>query len=717
MKIKKIIKNGSAGKRNMKLKNSVWLVSILFMVSSSLVAQTDGSNLKRDYDMKKRAWGYIDKSSGKKVIAYKYYGAQEFYAGLAVVNTKDNAGMINTRGETVVPFEYNTIELVKCTEPAYILKRIDKKQNRYMYGLADASGKITIPCTYYEIKAVGSIFKVWNYLNTEPQGLGFANCKGEFIAPPNMKNAPEPKFYWGFDRIAIEKDGQTKFGVITDKGSMLLPFEYKDMFTNPDLIVATDFNSKCHIFDKTGRKISDIAFDEIDTKGSYNTISNNEIRVKKDGKYGLFGKTGLIVPCEYDEIPDGFNDGFMTVKINNKSGVVNRQGKLLVPCEYEAAFYYYLTKLLYVYRDNKRGYYNLSGKMILPCEFSSIPDSLVSGCFIVKQDGKLGMVDTTGMQSVPFVLDQKFAESNPKKTIEYCTSILNINPVITDAVNLMALAYYTSATPDDALKELTAMSAKYLIPGTRSGMPAIYYYKALAYMKKGNLDEAYTACLNTTYPTTEGWSCPAFTALANERFKKGLYKEALNACNSAKTYTGVCAEAAQLESAIKSEMAAKGIKIESPTITLGKIEPKRDIYYIGDDRKKFPADWPESFYWNPSEQLNNKFSDGDCNCKISNFNLNYAGHNNNYFDLRCSKIISSKDILGKWQGYEVETNFACYIKSIERINGQYVFYAEQKDGPINYKDGIFIYYKSKNEISFKITLDNKLYEMKTALRY
>jgi hypothetical protein len=692
-------------------KKNLLIACLILMLSPFAKAQTDGSNLKPDLSFKKKKYGFVDKSTGQLVIPYKFDRVEEFENGLAIAVQKDFAGLINAEGKEVLPFDYFAITRVKCPNTLFMLAIRDNTVSPFsmdpcLVGLADSTGRIILPCEYHSMKMAGNLFTFKKRLNENSTGLGIINNKGQIIVPPNAGNYPEPTFTNVAERVAFEKDGQMKYGAIGKSGDVVVPFEYKNLFINPDLIVATDFNSKCHLFTSSGKKLSDDTYDEFSNKGGSIELFDNAVKLKKEGKWGFFDKNGMIVPCEYDEMPNDFRHGFMTVLINNQSGVVNRQGKRVVPCQYEIAMYYEKMKLLFVRNNKLTGLYSLSGKMILPCEFENLPESMVGGYVIAQKEGKTGMTDTTGVQIVPFVLNEKFVESNPKQGIGYCETILKINPENSEIANLLAYTYYKTREPGDALNELTNLANTYHKPG-------IYYYRVLVHLKQGDLIKAESDCANTTYPASEGWSCKAYSALAKEKLKKGMYNEALKNCLKAKANQTYCSDAVPVENAIRFEMKQKGIKEdESLTLKLGKPEPKREIYFIGDDRKTFPASWPETFYWNPAGQLVGSYSGSYCDCGLSDFNVNNYGHNKNYLSMECAKYETYKKLLEK-NVVKKETSATFYIKSIERKDNQYIFYTEEKDGPITNKNGMNIYYSIIDKtISFTVTIDNRTQELK-----
>lgn len=56
--------------------------------------------------------------------------------------------------------------------------------------------------------------------------------------------------------------------------------------------------------------------------------------VKLDDKWGFVNKNGKVaIPCIYDEVYS-FSGGLTTVKLDRKWGVINKQGKFVLPCVY-----------------------------------------------------------------------------------------------------------------------------------------------------------------------------------------------------------------------------------------------------------------------------------------------------------------------------------------------------------------------------------------------
>ena len=94
----------------------------------------------------KLKYGFIDKT-GKEVIALQYEDAGDFQNGLAKVKKDGKWGYINTKGETVLPFEY--ADTCGSDGTCFVVgKEID---STVKYGAVDASGSTILPFIFEDM--------------------------------------------------------------------------------------------------------------------------------------------------------------------------------------------------------------------------------------------------------------------------------------------------------------------------------------------------------------------------------------------------------------------------------------------------------------------------------------------------------------------------------------------------------------------------------------
>ena len=123
--------------------------------------------------------------------------------------------------------------------------------------------------------------------------------------------------------------------------------------------------------------------------------------VCKDGLWGFIDRSGTeIVPLIYD-FTTYIGDGFGLVQKGEKTGFVDKTGKLIVPVEYEYDGASYLSNGIFALRKGWFwGIIDISGKELAPFIYDEI--GLYSeGMVMVVLDGKVGFVNTMGGQDIP----------------------------------------------------------------------------------------------------------------------------------------------------------------------------------------------------------------------------------------------------------------------------------------------------------------------------
>jgi hypothetical protein len=234
-------------------------------------------------------WGFINKQ-GRWIIDPVYYWASTFHNGLAIVkiqfveNSGDGfyhmsnelAGLINIKGEIVVPIEYIYMTVTTgFTEDLIILGTQD-------YGSAVFS-------------------KEGKLLFTRPFHIG-KYCNG--IAP-----CPNP---WDSPPFFIDKEGN----IILQLSSQ---FKSIDHFS--------DGLARCYI-DKMNGFIDRSGVIVIPPKYVYASNFENGLALVQIGeKYGFIDKTGVFkIPPVYDEAYV-FDHGLSWVELGSKAGYINTSGK------------------------------------------------------------------------------------------------------------------------------------------------------------------------------------------------------------------------------------------------------------------------------------------------------------------------------------------------------------------------------------------------------
>lgn len=339
----------------------------------------------------------------------------EFEGGFAVVRNPscgiiDTYGMINKKGELVLPCVYNCI--FDISDGIAVVRKMSDDLGVLKCGYANANGLIT--SVFYD--RAGPFIDGMGMVKQDGK-RGFVNSEGKEIIPCIYDEARS--FADGL--APVKKDG--KWGYINKKGEIVLPFIYKGAgpFEEGEALVTFD-NGSQGLINLKGEVIVTFDAAEIDD-ASISRFSNdpNEpiIAIKpgaEDGgyndKYGLFNRQGkLIVPFIYDQVSDFF-DGLARVIKNNKIGYINTKGEEVIPCIYDIGFRF-SEDLALVVKEGSMMFINKEGEVVLSDINSKyenddrlfIPEFSNGLALVMTKDGKRGFIDKAGKEVIPCVYD------------------------------------------------------------------------------------------------------------------------------------------------------------------------------------------------------------------------------------------------------------------------------------------------------------------------
>ena len=259
--------------------------------------------------------GFMDKT-GELVIPAVYdgnffigeWGAYQptFKNGLARVIKEGESGnpgwgIINTAGETVVPFGVYRIIGNGFTghfhgglAKVYTFDNIYTSDNKS--GLIDQNGEIAVPLIYDLISDFNGDLA---YVEIIGQGGAYIDRTGRRVTPFDYY-ADQWQWWW----YAESSEGMTiankngKFGVLDSGGNIIVPFEYDDI----------------------------------------QPFSGGLARISYGGSYGFADKAGNIIvpPGYYDDAARSFSNGLAWVKKDGRYGYINTSGELILPVVYES---------------------------------------------------------------------------------------------------------------------------------------------------------------------------------------------------------------------------------------------------------------------------------------------------------------------------------------------------------------------------------------------
>lgn len=317
--------------------------------------------------------------------------------GFAIVK-KDNYGIINSKGEIVVPCIYPKIEHPGKEYQGFYDDFYIYKNGKV--GLLNREAKPITDITYNSFECD------YSYVNGNYHTLfvakknnkcGLIGSNGEIILPIEYDEIG--KFESNSCSIA-KKNGL--YGIINNNGKVLIPFEYSSITTyHLDENYVIEKNGKYGIIKKEPLEtIVPLVYDDLEVC----FYDETRFIVKKNGKYGIIDKNlKIIIPLEYDIISNwveyGPNEHF--VEKNGKEGLISREGKTVIPTVYDKIYVDNGT-LIKVKLKGVYGTINWKNKIVHPIQYEQILwewpylTGKALDTVYVKKSGKYFATDTNG---------------------------------------------------------------------------------------------------------------------------------------------------------------------------------------------------------------------------------------------------------------------------------------------------------------------------------
>ncbi|WP_303864739.1 WG repeat-containing protein [Alkalibaculum bacchi] len=294
--------------------------------------------------------GFLNKS-GSITIEPQYDYVEQGIAGKALYRAQiaGKRGYINDRNEEIVPIKYNHVSyignnkfLTQLNGKSTIYDSINKSETSLNYhyvtsfshtdkflrihsednklGVSDLSGNLIIPATNYNLEANDDN----TFLAEDENGSWILlDAKGELLKDFGSEYVLINAFTNGLARVYING----KWGLINKSGDQIIEPIYLSISDHSKGFVTVKGDNYLQgLFATNGNKILKQEYNEIITDRADNYI----IAGNANNKKGIYDYSGnQIIPSEYHYIGD-FNNGFASVSINDKYGLIDKTNKLIV---------------------------------------------------------------------------------------------------------------------------------------------------------------------------------------------------------------------------------------------------------------------------------------------------------------------------------------------------------------------------------------------------
>lgn len=182
-------------------------------------------------------------------------------------------------------------------------------------------------------------------------------------------------YFYGGSAWATLRDadsGELRYGVVSEDGTRLVPFEYDDLNQSHD-----DSSSATIYYGVRGKYCGCIGSDnQVIVPFVYEGIgywAEGYCKVQRNGKYGIVKHYGSeVVPCRYDDLGH-VSDGLVETVRDRRHGVLDLEGKTVVPLDYDEIGGFH-NGLLWVNSEKRYGVFTTSGKLVQECAIEKVLD-------------------------------------------------------------------------------------------------------------------------------------------------------------------------------------------------------------------------------------------------------------------------------------------------------------------------------------------------------
>ena len=281
-------------------------------------------------------YGIVD-FEGKEITKpiYEEIRNMPYREGELVVKQNGKYGVININGGKLLDFEYDYI-----TGDNYYSREKEYALDGYIVGINNADGKMQ-----------------YGYINSNRDQL----LDVAYDKIYRMNNVEDDDNIY----LIVEKDGKTQ---LYKNNNLLLNTDYQDITYNEDsklLILQKD--DKYGVTDLNGKQILNIEYDQVQIPGNY-------IIANKGGTTEIFDLSGVKQENpQYTNIITTESDKYnITVDVNDKYGVISKDGNTIIPNQYNYIQYLYDNYFIVGGDSGKSGIVNDKGEEILPINYEVI---------------------------------------------------------------------------------------------------------------------------------------------------------------------------------------------------------------------------------------------------------------------------------------------------------------------------------------------------------
>ena len=263
------------------------------------------------YVKKEDKYGIVDRK-GEVVVPIVFDWLENFKEGVTRVRQGNKFGMYNIFGEEIVPIKYDNMGVFRS---GLSMVSLDDK-----LGYIDKEGKEFVPLEYqFEVAALnwGQFKKGYAKIKIKDK-FGIIDSTGKRFLPAVFEDVGE----YAEQLIAVKKRGL--WGFCDHEARLKIPYRYEYAWGfGVDTLSKVRKDDKMGYINRKGNEEIYVVYDEI------SEFKTKRAKVMRDGLYGLIdSKNNLVVPIQYEELE--YKEQLLLARKNDKMIYINpREGSII----------------------------------------------------------------------------------------------------------------------------------------------------------------------------------------------------------------------------------------------------------------------------------------------------------------------------------------------------------------------------------------------------
>jgi hypothetical protein len=347
-------------------------------------------------------YAYLSRE-GKLLTKFIYNSASLFQDGYSIVSDKNNLfGVVDFNFNFVIKCKYTSLKRIDSVTPHFIAQKED------VNGIIDINDQAVLDFKFDAIDIVNE-----NILYIQREKISMNSPKNQMVVSYNClkfglldlaQNEVAPLIYDQVEHLQdtlFKVKSEQYYGVLDNKGKILIKVKYDDISLNENFIVC-ELANKRSIFDFSGK---DLLNKEVDTI----FINEGFIFLVNDYLQGVCDLTGkMILPIQYNKIE--FSEDVFLVK---KAGVYQYfdiTGKLISKISYDKANIF-CDELALIINEDKYSFINKVGETHISSKFDTIK-SFEKGFAVFEKNGNYGLINKSGKEVLSAQYQEIVIEDN-----------------------------------------------------------------------------------------------------------------------------------------------------------------------------------------------------------------------------------------------------------------------------------------------------------------